>query len=138
MIDYEHVAGALEQISDAIQDLYEEDPKEQSFNRILARRLARALRRTLVRMVGHVPVLDTAHCQRCIDIYLSYCKEIRVQAPLVRVPRRIQTRYGKTIGGQPVSPWDNSSQNVVGLYSAMSNIKKDGEDDRTSEASSSG
>ncbi len=124
----------MDQISGALQALHEEDLREKREHRLRAKRVARHLRRTLVKAAGYAQAIDGTCFQRCIHIYLTYCKELRVMAPIVHVPRSIQHRFGRTIGGKPVSHWDTATvPNIISVYKAIA--EKVGENGRTSETS---
>jgi len=84
--------------------------------RAAAKRLARALRHGMVHAAGCTfrgdarwapcATIDTA--QECVNDYLAKCRELGVVPPVVRVPRSLRRRFGRTIGGY-AETWDTDS-----------------------------
>ena len=102
-----------------------------------AKGVARRLRRVLVRAAGHTLAIDVSHFEHWVEQYLGYCEYLQVTAPLVSVPRSIRWKFGRYIGGQPVSFWNEMKVPPMDLiYGAM--LKKEEADNRTSEAPSGG
>lgn len=142
--DFDHMAELMHRLMDRflkIEKLFKDyDLKKKREDLAKAKDMAWRLRRVLVRAVGHTVAIDVSHFERWINQYLAYCEYLQVTAPVVSVPRSIRWKFGRTIGGVPVSFWDEMKVPPMDLiYGAMFPEKKEeADDDRTSEAPSGG
>jgi len=90
----------IEQAPARLHSLAEAIRKSKRGKLALAKRGARAVRHDLVLVAGYDQPIPEGWVRGMIARYIANCAILGVPPPVVQVPRSLQSRLGKTIGGK--------------------------------------
>lgn len=123
--DYSHLiyamANRMTTLQSEMQAYNRRWRKAQRPDLARAKKVARKLRRTLVLATGHTAWIHISYFEGWINQYLDICKRLCVTPPIVKVPKSIRHKFGRTIGGRKKLTWASLAEeagymDVVGFY----------------------